>query len=100
VRFFAISPDRSQQSGEFARKVAGDGRGAVAFSLLSDSHSVIIDHYGLRDPAYAREKIDGVPRPAVFVLDQQGRVRWSEVETDYRERASNEEVAAALDRFE
>jgi peroxiredoxin len=41
-----------------------------------------------------------VPRPAVFVLDQQGRVRWSEIESDYRHRASNEDVAAALDAFE
>jgi len=28
------------------------------------------------------------------------RVRWAKVETDYRERPSNEEVAAALDAFE
>ena len=50
--------------------------------------------------AYAKEKINGVPRPAVFVLDQQGRVRWAKVETDYRERPSSEEVAAALDALE
>jgi peroxiredoxin len=54
----------------------------------------------LRDPAYRGEKLDGVPRPAVFVLDGQGRVRWAKVESDYRERPSNEEVAAALDGLE
>jgi hypothetical protein len=34
------------------------------------------------------------------VLDQRGRIRWEKIEKDYRERPSNEEVAAALDAFE
>jgi hypothetical protein len=34
------------------------------------------------------------------VLDEQGRVRWRKIERDYRERPTNEEVAAALDAFE
>ena len=68
--------------------------------LLFDPRSATIDRYGLRDPAYAGQDIDGVPRPAVFVLDQQGRVRWEKIESDYRERATNEEIAAALDAFE
>ncbi len=100
MRFLAISPDSTGQSLDLAGKIGRDGRGALSVSLLSDPHSGVIDRYGLRDPAYAREKIDGVPRPAVFVLDQRGRVRWSKVESDYRERPSNEEVAAALDAFE
>jgi len=54
----------------------------------------------LRDPAYAGQKIDGVPHPAVFVLDQSGRIRWMKIESDYRERPSNEEVATALDAFD
>ena len=77
-----------------------DGRGALGLALLSDPHAAVIDRYGLRDPEYARQKIDGVPRPSVFVLDQRGRVRWSKIETDYRERPSKEEVSAALDSFE
>jgi len=77
-----------------------DGKGPLSLSLLSDPHSTVIDRYGLRDPAYKGEKIDGVPRPSVFVLDQKGRVRWMKIESDYRERPSNEEVAAALDGVE
>jgi peroxiredoxin len=100
VRFYAISKDRPEESLDLARKIAADKRGPVGYALLSDPQSLAIDRYGLRDPAYAMEKINGVPRPAVFVLDQQGRVRWAKVETDYRERSSNEEVAAALDTFE
>lgn len=80
--------------------MAKDGKGVLGIALLSDPRAAVIDRYGLRDPDYARQKIDGVPRPAVFVLDQKGRVRWSKIETDYRERPSNEEVATALDAFE
>jgi peroxiredoxin len=100
VTFLAISLDLPAESAKLDREVASDGRGAFGIALLSDPHAAVIDRYGLRDPAYARQKIDGVPRPAVFVLDQQGRVRWSKIETDYRQRPSIEEVSAALDAFE
>ena len=100
VRFYAISRDLPEESRQLAKKIAADGRGAPRISFLSDTHSTVIDHYGLRDPTYAGEKIDGVPRPAVFVLDQQGLVRWAKIETDYRERPTDAEVAAALDSFE
>ena len=100
VRFYAISLDPSDESRELARKIATDGRGAITFALLSDPRAATIDRYGLRDPEYRGQKLDGVPRPAVFVLDGQRRVRWEKIESDYRERPSNEEVAAALDAFE
>ena len=100
MRFYAISRDTTSESRDLARKIEADKRGVIGFSMLSDPHSNTIDRYGLRDPAYAKEKINGVPRPAVFVLDAQGRVRWAKVETDYRERPTSEEVAAALDAFE
>lgn len=66
------------------------------FLLLSDPDSSVIDRYGLRDPAYAGEEGDGIPHPAVFVLDREGIVRWSKVESDYRQRPSNEEIRAAI----
>ena len=61
---------------------------------------MVIDRYGLRDPEYAGKKINGVPRPSVLVLDEHGRIRWLKIEADYRERPSNEEVAAAIDAFD
>ena len=100
VRFFAISRDTPEESRSLAKKIASDGRGAIGFQLLSDPQSRVIDRFHLRDPEYEGDKLDGVPRPSVFVLDQQGRIRWSKIEADYRERPSNEEVAAALDAFE
>jgi len=100
VRFYAISRDLPNESRDLAAKIARDGRGPLGITLLTDRRSEVVDRYGLRDPAYKGEKIDGVPRPSVFVLDQHGRVRWMKVESDYRERPSNQEVAAALDAFE
>ena len=81
-------------------KIATDGRGELGFPLLFDPRAKTIDRYGLRDPSYANQKEDGVPRPAVFVLDRNGKVRWSKIESDYRERPTIEEVAAALDAFD
>ena len=100
VRIFAISRDSTAESRELARKIEADKRGPLGLAMLSDPRSLTIDRYGLRDPSYATDKLNGVPRPSVFVLDQQGRVRWTKVETDYRERPTVEEVAAALDAFE
>ena len=100
MRIYAISRDRPEESRDLEKKIESDKRGALGYELLSDPRSLTIDRYGLRDPEYAKQKLDGVPRPSVFVLDQQGRVRWAKVETDYRERPSVEEVAAALDAFE
>ena len=100
VKIFAISPDVSSVSRQLEKQIQSDGRGKLGFSLLADPKSVTIDRYGLRDPAYAHEKINGVPHPSVFVLDARGQVRWAKIEDDYRERPTNEEVAAALDSFD
>lgn len=100
VKFYAISPDSPEEGKKFAQLLATDHRGEVTFPLLSDPRSRVIDRYALRDEAYAGKKEDGIPHPAVFVLDAKGRVRWMKVETDFRERPSNAEIAAAIDGME
>ena len=101
MRIYAISTDRPEDGRDLARKIEADHKGPLGFALLSDPHARTIDRYGLRDPAYVGDKkYDGVPHPSVFVLDQQGRVRWEKIESDYRERPTNEDVGAALDSFE
>jgi peroxiredoxin len=100
VKIYAISPDSPEEGRSFARLLATDHRGEVTFPLLSDPRSRVIDRYVLRDEAYAGKKEDGIPHPAVFVLDAKGRIRWMKVETDFRERPSNAEIAAAIDGIE
>ena len=97
VRLLAISVDPPDVSKEFATKLAADGRGEISFPLLSDPEHRTIDAYGLHDPAYDGEKFAGIPHPAVYVIDKNGVIAWARVESNYRERPTNDEIRAALD---
>ncbi len=97
VRLYAVSVDTPSESKEFAEKIAADGRGAITFLMLSDPGHRVIDAYGLRDPAYTEQKFDGIPYPAVYVIDKAGRVAWAKVYQDYKQRPSIPEIRAALD---
>jgi peroxiredoxin len=96
VKLFAVSVDSPEENRRFAEKIASDGRGEVIFPLLSDPEHRTIDAYGLRDPAYAGQEKEGIPHPAVYVIDKAGRIAWARVETDYRKRPTNAEIRAAL----
>ena len=97
VKLIAISVDPPDVSKNFAEKIASDGKGRVNFPILSDPDHKIIDSYGLRDPAYEGQKVYGIPHPAVYVIDKQGKVAWAKIESDYKQRPTNEEIRAALD---
>lgn len=97
VKLFAISVDPPDVSKSFAEKIASDGKGPVNFPILSDPEHKIIDAYGLRDPAYEGQEVYGIPHPAVYVIDKQSKVAWAKIESDYKRRATNEEIRAALE---
>jgi peroxiredoxin len=70
----------------------------VAWPLLSDPKSQVIDGWQLRDPAYpAGNRAYGVPRPAVYVIDRKGIIRARLMEENYRVRPQPEAVLAAVD---
>jgi peroxiredoxin len=96
VRLFAISVDPPDVSKEFATKLAADGNGEINFPILSDPDHRTIDAYGLHDPAYDSDKFAGIPHPAVYVIDKNGIIAWAKVESNYRERPTNDEIRAAL----
>jgi len=91
--------DPPDVSKSFAEKIASDGKGKVDFPLLSDPEHKIIDAYGLRDPAYEGQKVDGIPHPAVYVINKDGKVTWAKVESNYRERPTNQQIRAAIDQL-
>lgn len=66
----------------------------IDFTLLSDSASLVIGRYGLLNPDGR-----GWPHPTVFIIDRAGVVRWRFMEENYRIRATNEDVLAALSRL-
>ena len=96
VKLFAISVDPPEVSKDLADKLAADKRGAISFPLLSDPNHRTIEAYGLRDPAYDDQKLAGIPHPAVYVINKNGIVAWAKVESNYRERPTNDEIRAAI----
>jgi len=97
VSLYAISIDPPAESKIFAERIAADGRGAVRFPLLSDPGHRVIDAYRLRDTAYDGKEYEGIPHPAVYVINKSGQVTWMKVEENYRVRPTNADIRAALD---
>jgi peroxiredoxin len=97
VKLYALSIDSPEVSKEFAAKIAADGKGALNFPILSDPDHKTIDAYGLLDPAYEKQKIYGIPHPAVYIIDKSGKVSWVKIESNYRERPTNQEIRIVLD---
>ena len=82
-----------------AAKIAKDGKGDVNFPLLSDAGHKTIDAYGLFDAAYAGQDAEGIPHPAVYILDKNRKIVWAKVETDYKIRPTNADIRAQLDKL-
>ena len=89
--------DTHEQSKGFIGKIAGDGRGTIAFPLLSDPQHKVIDAYGLQDPRYLKLRQEGIPWPTTFVIDKSGRIAWMRIDRDHTQRPNNSETRAALD---
>lgn len=88
IRPIAISVDPPEASAELARKAR------YTFPILSDRDGAVIRQYDLLHKGAGMEGGD-VARPAEFLLDRTGTVRWRNLTEDYRVRARPEEI---LDR--
>lgn len=100
VEVLAISSD----DGEDALRVAA--KEELGYPVLADPDLEVIDAYGVR---HEREVIDengaryedvemfgnAVARPAVFLIDEAGVVRWRFVTDNWRVRVRPEQVLAA-----
>ena len=92
----AISVDPAVRSVGLRAKIASDGKGEINYPLLSDPGHQTIDAYGLYDPAYAGKGFDGIPHPAVYIVNKKRQVVWARVEADYRKRPTIEEIRKAI----
>ena len=71
----------------------------IAYTLLSDPKSEIIDRYKLRDPQYPPgNRAYGVPRPIIFILDRNGVIRAKLYEATYTKRPPATLVIETLDK--
>lgn len=84
----------SYDSSETLQRAAAKHK--ITFPLLSDAGSKTIDAYGIRNKEAAGSRIDGVPYPMTFVLDQKGLIQAKLGRDGYRERHPSAELVKAL----
>ncbi len=66
-------------------------KAAYTYTFLSDPNAEIIKRYGVLHKG-AGEKGRDIARPAEFLLDRSGTVRWVNLTTDLRVRARPEQM--------
>jgi peroxiredoxin len=72
----------------------------IAYTLLSDPKSEVIDLYKLRDPQYPPgSRAYGVPRPIIFLLDASGTIKAKLYEESYKVRPPVAAVISKLDEL-
>ena len=90
IRVIAISVDTPQES-QHLRQSAG-----YTFPILSDSQDNVIGRWDLVH-AHGRQDGADISRPAEFLIDSAGIVRWANLTEDLRVRARPEQVLHAFD---
>ena len=84
----AISVDAPDVSAELCR------RAGYTYTFLSDPNAEVIRRYDLLHPGGGVNGQD-IARPAEFLLDSSGVVRWVNLTEDFRVRAMPEEILKA-----
>ena len=70
--------------------------GEVAIVTGSDADDQTIDAYGIRNTEAAGSRIDGVPYPGTFIVDQKGIIRSKLFLEGYKKRHAVEALTKAL----
>jgi peroxiredoxin len=91
IRVAAVSVDPVEVSRTLAEKAG------LTFPLLSDPEMKVIRPYDLQH-IRGHNGAD-IARPAEFLIDHTGRVRWLNLTDDIRVRATGEQVIREADRL-
>ena len=91
VRVAAISVDTPAQSAELCQE------SGYTFTFLSDGKREVIRQYDLVHAGGGPGGSD-IARPAEFLVDATGTVRWVNLTEDYRIRARPEQMLAAIEQ--
>ncbi len=93
IRVVAISVDPIKVNQWLGEKAG------LTFSLLSDPEEKVISRYDLRHIRGGPNGVD-IARPAEFLIDSSGTVRWVNLTDDVRVRIRGEQVLAVADDLE
>ena len=88
----AISVDSPAESQKLCQ-----ARG-YSFPFLSDPQAEVIRRYGVLHPHGGEEGRD-IARPAEFLVDASGKIRWENLTDDIRVRARPEAILAEINRL-
>lgn len=88
----AISVDSPAES-----KKLCDAKG-YTFPFLSDPKADVIRQYGVLHPKGGPDGHD-IARPAEFLVDSAGVIRWANLTDDFRVRARPADVLRAIDKL-
>ena len=86
----AISVDTPEESRDLCKKAG------YTFPLLSDQRTEAIRRYDL---VHTLEKGHDIARPAEFLIDRNGIVRWRNLTGDLRIRATPEQMLEAAKKL-
>ncbi|WP_414664807.1 peroxiredoxin family protein [Horticoccus sp. 23ND18S-11] len=92
VRVVALSYDAPDINAAAVKKLG------LAFPLLADEGSKVIDAYGVRNHE-AKGRGAGIPHPVVFLVDPAGVIRVKLMRDNYRDRPESAEIIAGVKRL-
>ena len=70
-------------------------RGKITYPLLSDAGSQTIKAYGIYNQDADGGKLQGIPHPGTFIIDQEGVIRAKLFYDGYRERHQSQDMIQA-----
>jgi peroxiredoxin len=92
IRVVGISVDSPEINQQQSQKLG------YRFPLLSDPDAKIISRYEVLHPGAGPKRVD-IARPAEFLLDSNGIVRWANLTENIAVRARPEQVLEALNQL-
>jgi peroxiredoxin len=99
VKIYAITIDNAGRNKSVLARIAKDGKGELPFPILSDPGHKTIDAFGVFDPAYIGQDFEGIPHPAIYILDKDRKVLFAKIEPDYKKRPTNADLRIELDKL-
>ena len=92
IRVAAISTDAAEVTLQHCQKLG------FAYAFLSDPKAEVVGRYGLLHPG-AGPKGAEIARPAEFLIDSTGTIRWMNLTESVTVRARPEQVRKAFDEL-